>query len=191
MDLSSSAIDVARERARELPCRFEVSRIPPVPSGPFDVVLLFETMLAFPDKETLLRDISAALAAGGRFAFTLEEGLPLTRGRARQDARLRHGLANPSARRCSLTRAGRDRFRWHTTTKLELATVAWAESLSDPPPTQLDRRRSGAEHEAEVSLIAAHSNTLSSPEALLTLNAAGEVRPLRGRLRDTVSDQAD
>ena len=78
VDLSSSAIDIARERARELPCRFEVSRIPPVPSGPFDVVLLFETMLAFPDKETLLRDISGALAAGGRFAFTLEEGLPLT-----------------------------------------------------------------------------------------------------------------
>jgi SAM-dependent methyltransferase len=80
VDLSSSAIDIARERARQLPCRFEVSRIPPVPSGPFDVVLLFETMLAFPDKETLLRDISGALAAGGRFAFTLEEGLPLTEG---------------------------------------------------------------------------------------------------------------
>ena len=32
----------------------------------------------FPDKETLLRDISAGLAAGGRFAFALEEGLPLT-----------------------------------------------------------------------------------------------------------------
>ena len=78
VDLSSSAIDIARERARELPCRFEVSRIPPVPSGPFDVVLLFETMLAFADKETLIRDISGALAAGGRFAFTLEEGLPLT-----------------------------------------------------------------------------------------------------------------
>jgi SAM-dependent methyltransferase len=78
VDLSSSAIEIARERARELPCRFEVSRIPPVPSGAFDVVLLFETMLAFPDKETLLRDISGALAAGGRFAFTLEEGLPLT-----------------------------------------------------------------------------------------------------------------
>jgi hypothetical protein len=42
------------------------------------VVLLFETMLAFPDKETLLQEISRALTTGGRFAFTMEEGLPLT-----------------------------------------------------------------------------------------------------------------
>ncbi len=35
-------------------------------------------MLAFPDKETLLREISRALTTGGRFAFTMEEGLPLT-----------------------------------------------------------------------------------------------------------------
>jgi SAM-dependent methyltransferase len=78
VDFSSSAIEIARERAGDLPCRFEVARIPPIPPGPFDVVLLFETMLAFPDKETLLRDISAALRSGGRFVFTMEEGLPLT-----------------------------------------------------------------------------------------------------------------
>jgi SAM-dependent methyltransferase len=78
VDSSSSAIGIARERAGGLPCRFEVSRIPPIPPGPFDVVLLFETMLAFPDKETLLQEISRALKTGGRFAFTMEEGLPLT-----------------------------------------------------------------------------------------------------------------
>ena len=78
VDLSASAIEIARERARDLPCRFEVSRIPPIPPGPFDVVLLLETMLAFPDKETLIREISRSLTAGGRFAFTLEAGLPLT-----------------------------------------------------------------------------------------------------------------
>ena len=78
VDSSSSAIDIARERAGDLPCRFEVSRVPPVPPGPFDVVLLFETMLAFPEKETLVQEISQALTGGGRFAFTLEEGLPLT-----------------------------------------------------------------------------------------------------------------
>jgi SAM-dependent methyltransferase len=78
VDLSASAIEIARERGGDLPCRFEVARIPPIPPGPFDVVLLFETMLAFPDKETLLREISGALTAGGRFAFTMEEGLPLT-----------------------------------------------------------------------------------------------------------------
>ena len=78
LDLSSSAIEIARERARDLPCRFEVSRIPPVPPGPFDVVLLLETMLAFPEKEPLLQEISRALTNGGRFAFTIEAGPPLT-----------------------------------------------------------------------------------------------------------------
>ncbi len=42
------------------------------------MVLLLETMLAFPEKEPLLQEISAALTTGGRFAFTLEEGPPLT-----------------------------------------------------------------------------------------------------------------
>ena len=67
------------------PCRFEISRIPPIPRGPFDVVLLFETMLAFPEKETLLQEISRALTIGGRFAFTMEEGLPLTEGNSRPE----------------------------------------------------------------------------------------------------------
>lgn len=78
VDYSSSAIDLARESAGDLPCRFEVSRIPPIPPGPFDVVLLLETMLAFPEKEPLLQEVSRALKSGGRFAFTLEEGLPLS-----------------------------------------------------------------------------------------------------------------
>jgi SAM-dependent methyltransferase len=78
VDFSSSAIDIARERAGDLRCRFAVSRIPPVPRGRFDVVLLFETMLAFSEKATLLWEVSSALRTGGRFAFTMEEGLPLT-----------------------------------------------------------------------------------------------------------------
>ncbi len=78
VDSSSSALDIARESAGDLPCRFEVWRIPPIPPGPFDVVLLLETMLAFPEKETLLQAISRGLTTGGRFAFTMEEGLPLT-----------------------------------------------------------------------------------------------------------------
>lgn len=77
VDVSTVAIDIARARAGPA-CRFEVSRVPPVPAGPFDVVLLLETMLAFPDKQALLGEISAALRLGGRFAFTLEEGQPLT-----------------------------------------------------------------------------------------------------------------
>jgi SAM-dependent methyltransferase len=78
VDLSSSALEIARERAGELPCRFEVSRIPPIPPGPFDVVLLLETMLAFREKGRLLEAVSQELTPGGRFAFTMEEGLPLT-----------------------------------------------------------------------------------------------------------------
>jgi SAM-dependent methyltransferase len=78
VDLSSSAIDIARERAGDLDCRFEVSRVPPIPPGQFDVVLLFETLLAFPEKETLFQEIAGALMTGGRFAFTMEAGPPLT-----------------------------------------------------------------------------------------------------------------
>jgi len=78
VDSSASAIEIARARAGDLPCRFEVAQVPPLPPGAFDVVLLLETMLAFADKETLVEGVAQALPAGGRFAFTLEEGVPLT-----------------------------------------------------------------------------------------------------------------
>ena len=78
VDYSADAIEIARRRAGDLSCRFEVGRIPPIPAGPFDVVILLETLLAFAEKEPLLREISAALVAGGRFACTFEAGLPLT-----------------------------------------------------------------------------------------------------------------
>jgi SAM-dependent methyltransferase len=77
IDSSSSAIEIARASALGLSCRFEVGLVPPIPPGPFDVVLLLETLLAFPDKRPLLEAVAAVLAPGGRFAFTLEEGLPL------------------------------------------------------------------------------------------------------------------
>ena len=79
VDSSSSAIDIARESAGDLPCRFEVARIPPIPPGPFDVVLLFETMLAFPDKETLLRgDIPGAHGPAGGSPSPWRRACPLT-----------------------------------------------------------------------------------------------------------------
>ena len=78
VDAAESAVAIARERANGVPCRFVTAEVPPLPAGPFDVVLLLETMLAFEDKDTLIRDIAAALAPGGRLAFTLEEGEPLT-----------------------------------------------------------------------------------------------------------------
>ena len=78
VDADAIAIARARERTGDLPCRFTVARVPPLPTGSFDVVLLLETMLAFEDKDTLVGEISLALEPGGRFAFTLEEGAPLT-----------------------------------------------------------------------------------------------------------------
>jgi SAM-dependent methyltransferase len=78
VDASASAVAIARERAGDLPCRFTVAQVPPLPAGRFDVVLLLETMLAFEDKDALVREIAAVLRPGGRFAFTLEEGPPLT-----------------------------------------------------------------------------------------------------------------
>jgi SAM-dependent methyltransferase len=78
LDGSAAAVALARERAAGLPCRFRVCSVPPVPPGRYDVVLLLETMLAFPDKAALVREVSAALRIGGRFAFTIEAGEPLT-----------------------------------------------------------------------------------------------------------------
>jgi SAM-dependent methyltransferase len=78
VDASASAIAVARERAGDLPCRFATGHVPPLPPGNFDVVLLLETMLAFEDKDALVREIAATLRPGGCLALTLEEGPPLT-----------------------------------------------------------------------------------------------------------------
>jgi SAM-dependent methyltransferase len=86
VDASASAVAIARDRAAAagLACRFEVGRVPPVPPGPVEVVVLLETLLAFRDKGPLLDGIAAALAPGGRFAFTLEEGRPLSEDEARR-----------------------------------------------------------------------------------------------------------
>src|SRR4051794_35646218 len=84
VDSPGSAVEIARELAGELPCRFERMHLPPLPDGRFEVVLLLETLLAFPDKRTLVGEVARVLEPGGRFAFTLEEGSPLTP--AEQDA---------------------------------------------------------------------------------------------------------
>jgi SAM-dependent methyltransferase len=78
VDSSASAVAIARERAGDLPCRFAIAQVPPLPGGSFDVVLLLDTMLGFEDKYALVRAIATALRPGGHFAFTLEEGPPLT-----------------------------------------------------------------------------------------------------------------
>jgi len=49
-----------------------------LPDNRFEVALLLETMLAFPDKGALVSEVARVLTPGGRFAFTVEEGCPLT-----------------------------------------------------------------------------------------------------------------
>ena len=118
VDSSESAVAVAAIRADGLRCDFQVARIPPLPPGSFDVVLLLETMLAFPDKSALLEGVAGALRAGGRFAFTVEEGSPLTESeRARMPAAETVWLTPLDELQVLLSRAG--------------LMVRWAEDWSD------------------------------------------------------------
>jgi SAM-dependent methyltransferase len=78
IDRSASALATARQLAGNLPCRFEQAHLPPLPEGRFEVIFLLETMLAFPDKDALAGEVARVLEPGGRFAFTVEEGRPLT-----------------------------------------------------------------------------------------------------------------
>jgi ubiquinone/menaquinone biosynthesis C-methylase UbiE len=78
VDYSASALATAQELAGNLPCRFEQAHLPPLPEGRFEVVLLLETMLAFPDQQALVGEVERVLEPGGRLAFTVEEGRPLT-----------------------------------------------------------------------------------------------------------------
>jgi len=154
VDASASAIDIARERAGDLDCRFEVAHIPPVPAGRFDVVLLLETMLAFPDKEGLLREISLALKVGGRFAFTLEEGQPLTHAERRRmpDADTVWLTPLPDLLSC-LERAGL-RVRWqHECTQDHLDTV---DALGDAFAARASEIAAHVGHRAVHELLAAH-----------------------------------
>jgi SAM-dependent methyltransferase len=86
VDEDPRAIAVARQQAARagLTVDLEVARVPPVPTGPFEVVLLLETLLAFRDKRRLLEGVRGALVPGGRLGLTVEEGLPLTEAERRQ-----------------------------------------------------------------------------------------------------------
>jgi SAM-dependent methyltransferase len=154
VDASASAVAIARERTGDLPCRFAVAQIPPLPAGCFDVVLLLETMLAFDDKDALLRGIAAALRPGGRFAFTLEEGPPLTAAeRAAMPDAATVWLTPLDEMAASLERAGlvlawqEDHSRAHRATAHALADAFAADA--DDIAAQIGRR-------ALDDLLAAH-----------------------------------
>ena len=109
VDASASAVAIARERAGDLPCRFAVAQIPPLPAGPFDVVLLLETMLAFEDKDALVARDQRGAAARRAVRLHARGGAAAHGGRARGDARRRHGLAHPARRDGRVPGAGRAR----------------------------------------------------------------------------------
>lgn len=154
VDASAGAIDVARERTDGRDCRFEVARMPPVPAGPFDVVLLLETMLAFADKEALLRDVRSALAVGGRFAFTVEEGAPLTTTERERmpDADTVNLIAMPDLVGC-LRRAGL-RVRWQR--DCSRAHLAVVDSLVVAITSEASQIAAQVGHHAVGELLAAH-----------------------------------
>lgn len=82
VDMSAEAIALARARteAAGVPsgaCRYVVAAVPPLPGGRFDVVVLFETLLAFRQKRALVASVAGALRPGGRFVLTAEVGVPL------------------------------------------------------------------------------------------------------------------
>lgn len=154
VDYSADAIDIARQRAGELPCRFEVARIPPLPPGPFDVVLLLETMLAFPEKEPLLRQISGALTIGGRFACTFEGGSPLTEAeRERMPDADTVWLVPIEEMLASLDRAGLV-VRWQE--DCTQSHAATAESLSEAFATDAAAIAAEIGDRALEELLAAH-----------------------------------
>src|SRR5690349_15607164 len=78
VDCSAGALATAQRLAGNLRCRFEQAHLPPLPEGRFEVVLLLETMLAFPDQRALVGEVARVLEPGGRLAFTVEEGRPLS-----------------------------------------------------------------------------------------------------------------
>ena len=154
VDSSASAVEIARERARGLPCRFVVGRVPPLPAGTFDVVLLLETILAFRDKATLLEAISGALSLGGRFAFTLEEGMPLTESeRARMPDADTVWLTPLDELRPQLARAGLV-VRWQD--DWSRSHLAVAQSLTDAFAADAPAIASQIGRQALDELVTAH-----------------------------------
>jgi sarcosine/dimethylglycine N-methyltransferase len=129
VDGSAAAVALARERAAGLPCRFRVCSVPPVPPGRYDVVLLLETMLAFPDKAALVRDVSAALRVGGRFAFTIEAGEPLTATERKQMPDADTVWLTPLAQMLGCLHAAGLQVRWQSDVSEQHRDIA--ESMTD------------------------------------------------------------
>ncbi|HET7820342.1 MAG TPA: class I SAM-dependent methyltransferase [Ornithinibacter sp.] len=156
VDASPDSVARARRRSADqgLQACFDVGEVPPLPPGPFDVVLLLETMLAFPDKRALLEEVSAALRPGGRFGFTLEEGLPLSEAESEGMPGADTVWLTPLVRlRADLGRAGM-RVRWcQETSRAHRVTV---DALVDAYAAAAPELREAGAGAAVDGLIASH-----------------------------------
>ena len=155
VDRSPSAVQVARERAAGLPCRFEVGQVPHLPAGEFDVVLLLETILAFPDKDAVFDAVAGALAPGGRFALTVEEGEPLSdvERAAMPDAGTVHLVTQPDVV-AALERAGLRVTHLEDHSAAHLATVT---SLHDSYAADADAIAAQVGRRTVDDLLASHA----------------------------------
>lgn len=154
VDYSPSAVNIARERAHDLPCRFEVAQIPPIPRGPFDVVLLLETLLAFRDKAALVQEVAQALTPGGRFAFTLEEGRPLTEGERGEMPDADTVWLTPLDEMIALLDEAGLVVRWHQ--DCSAAHRAMADALGDAFASDAEGIAAEIGRQALEELVAAH-----------------------------------
>lgn len=154
VDRSASAVALARGRAAGLPCSFEVREVPPLPPGRYDVVLLLETMLAFRDKTALIREVAAALPAGGRFAFTIEAGDPLTAAEREQLPDAATVWLTPLARMLADLNAAGLLVRWHSDCSEQHREIADSMTHAFRAHAQAITRVIGAQ--AHHDLVAAH-----------------------------------
>ncbi len=78
VDASASAVAIARERAGDLPCRFAIAQIPPLPPARSTSCSCSRRCSPSRTRTRWSARSPRRCAPGGRFAFTLEEGPPLT-----------------------------------------------------------------------------------------------------------------
>jgi sarcosine/dimethylglycine N-methyltransferase len=143
VDRSSEAIHLARTCAEhqglDRRATFIVAEAlcPPTEAASFDVVLLYETMLAFENKRRLVRVISKLLRPGGRFGLTFEEGRPLSSTERRRVPEGEEVWLTPKSEFRELLEATGFRICWvedHTAAHAEVAGRLAAALQSDRAP---------------------------------------------------------
>src|SRR5262249_11931107 len=116
--------------------------------------LLLETMLAFRDKAMLVAAVSAALAPGGRFAFTLEEGAPLSASERAEMPNADTVWLTPLAEMTGLLETAGLRVRWQD--DLSPAHRATAAALAEAYAANGDAVAADIGVEALADLLTSH-----------------------------------